>query len=89
MGLVQAVVGSMITLIFYGVVAIAVWKLFQIASDLGEVKELLSDIRRNLISLPPNPAGPIEPAPVPISLASAEALLREVAEGAEQPESTV
>ncbi len=100
MGAMQAVLSGAITIIFYGMVVAAVWKLFTMASDLSEIKALLKDIRNNTASpavtktIPtsapppavaapgPTTAGPA-PHPVlagPISLESAEALLREVAE---------
>lgn len=96
----QAVLSGAITIIFYGMVVAAVWKLFAMASDLGEIKALLKDIRSNTASsavakhIPTSAPAPMTagPAPVaarpaalpvlaePISLESAEALLREVAE---------
>ena len=94
-GPMQAVMQGVITIFFYAMVIAAVWKLFQMAGDLSEMKTLLSDIRRNTASpaaaVSPLPSAPVAaaapaPAPVPpilagpISLESAEALLREVAE---------
>lgn len=108
MGPMQAVMSGVITIVFYAMVIAAVWKLFMMAADLGEIKTLLTDIRRNttgpaaIASPVPAvgsvavasavPAGvaqaaPVTPAPAPappvlagpISLESAEALLREVA----------
>lgn len=87
MGPMQAIMSGVITIMFYAMVIAAVWKLFLMAGDLSEIKTLLTDIRRNT-------AGPVAaqavsvaaPAPAPpvlagpISLESAEALLREVAE---------
>jgi hypothetical protein len=69
----QAILSGVISIFFYAMIIAAVWKLFQVASDLGEIKNLLIEMRR---------AKPIPP-PIastgPISLESAEALLREVA----------
>jgi hypothetical protein len=88
----QAIMSGVITIMFYALVIAAVWKLFLMAGDLSEIKTLLSDIRRNtatptaaqavpaahVAAAPPIPAAPVLAGP--ISLESAEALLREVAE---------
>lgn len=91
-GPMQAIMSGVITIMFYALVIAGVWKLFLMAADLGEIKTLLADIRRNTAS--PAVANPVlaaaptavatsAPAPPilagPISLESAEALLREVA----------
>ena len=106
MGPMQAIMQGVITIFFYGMVIAAVWKLFMMAGDLTEMKTILSDIRRNTANpaaaaspVPAAPAAAATPAPVPpmlagpISLESAEALLREVAEEehalAQQPKTTV
>jgi hypothetical protein len=68
----QAIFSSVMTIFFYAIVIAAVWKLFQIATDLGEIKTILADIRRAA----GKPVAP--PQAGPISLESAEALLREV-----------
>jgi hypothetical protein len=100
----QAIMSGVMTIFFYAMVIAAVWKLFQVASDLGEIKTLLNEMRRTV----PTPVAPptqavaaaTVPAPPPvmagpISLESAEALLREVeAEShalaaAEAPKTTV
>jgi hypothetical protein len=105
-GPMQAIMQGVITIFFYGMVIAAVWKLFMMAGDLTEMKTILSDIRRNTANpaaaaspVPAAPAAAATPAPVPpmlagpISLESAEALLREVAEEehalAQQPKTTV
>ena len=90
MGPMQAIMSGVITIMFYGMVIAAVWKLFLMASDLSEIKTLLTDIRRNTAAAQAVATAPVAvsalvpPAtPVmagPISLESAEALLREVAE---------
>lgn len=80
MGPIQAILSGVITIFFYAMVIAAVWKLFQMATDLGEIKSLLADIRRNTASSETTPLTPAAPIPTgPISLESAEALLREVA----------
>ena len=86
MGPFQAILSGAITLSFYAIVVAAVWRMFQMASDLGEIKKILADIRRNT-STPEPAVRPAAPVPLvappaaagPISLESAEALLREVA----------
>ena len=40
-------IGAFMSMIGYGIVAFAIWKLTIIATELGEIKEILSDIRRN------------------------------------------
>ena len=40
-------IGAFMSMIGYGIVAFAIWKLTQIATELGEIKEILTDIRRN------------------------------------------
>lgn len=85
MGPVQAIMSSVMTIFFYAMVIAAVWKLFQVGADLGEIKQILSDIRSNVTNpAKPMPVAAVIPAPPPIlagpiSLESAEALLREVA----------
>ena len=111
MGPIPAILTSVISLVFYAMVIAAVWKLFQIGTDLSEIKALLAEQRRAPAAVPVAPSAPIvssavshTPPPVPavnpvlagpISLESAEALLREVAaesqalEAAERPKTTV
>jgi len=92
-GPMQAIMSGVITIMFYAMVIAAVWKLFLMASDLSEIKTLLTDIRRNtggpaaaqgVAAAPVEVSAPVPPVPPvlagPISLESAEALLREVAE---------
>jgi hypothetical protein len=81
----QAIMSGVMTIFLYAMVVALVWKVFQISTDLGEIKTLLREISRTpatpavkpvaaAVSVPP-------PPPVlagPISLESAEALLREV-----------
>lgn len=78
MGPLQAIVSGVITIFFDAMLVAAVWKLFQVAADLGEIKNLLVEMRRGV----ERPAPVIAPPAIisgPISLESAEALLREVA----------
>jgi len=65
------------SIFFYAIMIAAVWKIFQIATELGEIKTILADIRRNAASPIAKPIVSVPPGP--ISLESAEALLRQVA----------
>ena len=47
MGPLQLIVGGLGSLIVYGIVIAAVYKLFQIATELSEIKDTLQDIKRN------------------------------------------
>ena len=53
MGTFQVMIGGVISIVFYSVVLGGLYKLFQISSDLGEIKDLLKDIRRNTELAPP------------------------------------
>jgi hypothetical protein len=102
-GPMQAVMQGVITIFFYAMIIAAVWKLFMMAADIGEIKKLLTDIRSNTAAPAPQiparvpsaavPVGALSqalpvasvptppPPPIaagPISLESAEALLREI-----------
>ena len=79
MGMVQALMSTVMAIFFYALVIAAVWKLFQISTDLGEIKTLLANANRPAPAVKPVPAV-VAPTAGPISLESAEALLREVAE---------
>jgi hypothetical protein len=89
-GPMQAIMSGVITIFFYAMVIAAVWKLFQMAGDVSEIKTLLTEIRRNPASpaaAAPTPApAPPEILAAPMSLESAEALLREIA--SEEPRTT-
>jgi len=80
----QAIMSGVMTIFYYAMVIAAVWKLFQVAADLGEIKTLLKEGRAAIPAVKvPQSAPPAfaPPPPVPsgpISLESAEALLREV-----------
>jgi hypothetical protein len=78
-GPIQTITSGVITIFFYAMVIAAVWKLFQVATDLGEIKTMLAEMRRTASAPEPKPVA--APPPImagPISLESAEALLREV-----------
>jgi len=72
----QEIVSGMMTILFYAAMALAGWKLFEISKELSEIKAILADIRKGTR---PEPFPPPTAAAGPISLESAEALLREVA----------
>ena len=57
MGTFQFMVGGVISIVFYSVVLSGLYKVFQISTELGEIKELLKDIRRNTEN-----ASPVAPA---------------------------
>ncbi|MEO8026843.1 MAG: hypothetical protein ABI823_10225 [Bryobacteraceae bacterium] len=40
-------VGSLLSMVTYCALFVGVWKIFQLGSELNEVKELLKDIKRN------------------------------------------
>ena len=78
MGEMQAIMSGVMTLFLFAMVTITVWKLFQVSGELNEIKTLLTEMRRTPPGAKPTPT----PPPIlagPISLESAEALLREVA----------
>jgi|GEM_PF-2252295 hypothetical protein len=80
MGPLQLVVSGLLTLIVYSMVLFAVYKVFQISNDVGEVKELLRAIKSNTEAAPAaaSPAGARAAEAIP---QSAEALVRAVHEG--------
>jgi hypothetical protein len=45
---VQAAISGIMTILVYTVILFAVFKIFQIATDLGEIKEVLKDIKRGI-----------------------------------------
>jgi len=47
LSLFQVALGSVTTLVIYGVILAGVYKLFQVATDVGEIKEALLEIKRN------------------------------------------
>ena len=83
LGALETLMSGAMALFSYALLIAAVWKLFQIGTDLAEIKKLLSETRVTTNAVPkPLPAGPI-------SLESAEALLREVAAESEHTRPTV
>lgn len=51
----QEFVGGIANLVMFFLVIAAVWKLFQIGTDLGEIKNALLDIKRNQQEMVPPP----------------------------------
>ena len=66
-------VGEFITIIGYVMIFVGVYKVFQIGSDLGEIKELLKSGQRGFAA-----SGPAGPAAADPAEAYAENLLRAV-----------
>ena len=71
MGAVQVVVSTIGTLFVYAMIAAGVFKLFQIATDVGEMKDILKDMKRNSESVPP--ASWSSPTEIPEASYSTEA----------------
>jgi hypothetical protein len=44
----QAMAGSLMTLVMFGLVGIGVHRLYKLGDDLNELKDVVKDIRRNL-----------------------------------------
>ena len=70
MSIVNLVMSQLITFVLLGLVVAIAMKVFQVSTDLSEIKDILSDIKRNTGHPIPPPAG----AP----LASPEALMNAV-----------
>jgi len=58
------VFGGAVTLIVYGMIMFGVYKLYQISTDVGEIKDLLRDIKSNTDHVAP-PALASSDAPRP------------------------
>ena len=106
MGAMEAIMSGVMTVFYYAMLIATVWKLFQVATDIGQIKTLLLEMRKTQAPPAARPVEAAAPPPTqtqaqppvlagPISLESAEALLREVeAEShalaaAERPKTTV
>lgn len=76
MDFIGAGLANLASILIFALAAAAVAKVFQIAGTLSEIKELLADIKRNTTSHAP--PGPL--SSTPMSLDSAEDLLRSVAD---------
>jgi len=74
-----AALSSVASMLFLTMVVAGVYKLFQVATLLSEMKDLLLDIKRNTNSQP-LATPPSTPFSGPITLESAENLLRAVSE---------
>lgn len=91
----EVIMGGITTIFYFAIVVAAMWKLFQIASDLSQIKTTLIEMRQQHPTsvpkaVPPVPARASQPPELagPISLESAEALLREVAAESQALEAT-
>jgi hypothetical protein len=62
-GFLAAFIGQIISLVIFGLMVAGVMKVFQMAGDMREMKELLRDIKRNT-SLGPATSSVTTPAPV-------------------------
>jgi hypothetical protein len=63
----QLIVGSVTSLVLYGLLAAGVWKAFQAHRELTEIKELLRDIKRNTNAPLPRSAEVAPPVLAPVS----------------------
>ena len=69
------IVGGGLTLIFYAVILALAYRIFQMASDVTEIKELLRDIKRNTAA---SADAPVQALGTGVRPDSAEALVRAV-----------
>lgn len=67
MAMLQVVVSGVVTVVVYAMIVAGVMKLFQIATDLGEIKDALNEIRRNTQDVVPPSFARHSPAPLPDS----------------------
>jgi hypothetical protein len=70
----ESIIGGGLTVIVYTLILVSIYRVFQIGADVGEIKELLKDIKRNTASAEPRKAM----AEVSRPPESAEALVRAV-----------
>jgi hypothetical protein len=82
-GPMEAIMSGVMAIFSYGMITAMLWKVFQVSKDVSEIKVLLKDLRNPAPAAKPisPPVAAAVPPPVmagPISLESAEALLREV-----------
>ena len=47
MGALQVVIGGVVTIVVYTLILFGIFKVFQIAGEVSEIKDLLQDIKRN------------------------------------------
>jgi hypothetical protein len=79
----QVVVSGVVTIVVYAMIVAGVMKLFQIATDLGEIKDALNEIKRNTRDVVP-PAIIQRASAIPDSLS---AMARPLAPVVAQPDS--
>lgn len=65
MGIAQAFIGDIVSLIMFALVVAGVMKVFQIAGDLREMKDFLRDLKRNAAQVPA-PLAAAAPAASPV-----------------------
>jgi hypothetical protein len=53
LAMLQVLVSGLVTMALYGAVVLGVVKIFQIATELGEIKDALLEIKRNTLDIPP------------------------------------
>ncbi len=68
MGLLSMAFGQLMTYLVLGIVVAGVMKLFQVATELGEIKDLLGEIKRSLSDAATRPAAPPPPLASPAHL---------------------
>ena len=71
MSIVNLVMSQLITFVLLGLIVAMVMKIFQVSTDLTEIKDILSEIKRNT-------AEAVRPVAAPPPLASPAALMRAV-----------
>ncbi len=69
MGPMQAILSGVISIFYYAMVIALLWKIFQMATDLSEIKAILADIRRNAAGGAKPAEAPL-PAPAPVAIAA-------------------
>ena len=72
----ETIVSGGLTVIVYTLILVSIYRVFQIGTDVGEIKELLKDIKRNAAAAESQKAS--APASVSHPPESAEALVRAV-----------
>ncbi len=79
MGIMQAALSSVVTIVAYGLLLAGVYKVFQIQSVLAEIRDTLKDIRRNTDSellSSPKAAATTTPQALPSLYESPDAVIR-------------
>jgi hypothetical protein len=53
LGAVQLIVNGLVSVVAYGLLALGIFKIYTIANEVSEIKDLLRDIKRNTEDVPP------------------------------------